>query len=322
MKNIRMEVLTDEEAQIIHDKSCEILEKKGILFGGQKARDIMRAAGCEVDDETQIVKIPKSLVEECMGKCPKEFTLYSYDGKNDVTLKSNGANVYYMTFGAANLARVYEGHGKYSTRDTTLKDLGEICHLAEHCDSISLVSTPCSALDLTEDPVRNLKELKTIFMNTAKPIFPDCNVEFFDEYFKMTVAMYGKGEDYARTHPHFMFGTGPVSPMQIDEYACMCACEVPATGIPINCLNMGMSGATMPIDLAGTVVCNNAEIIAEICLIQLVKPGHPVIYGTTTTELDLWNNAAPVGSPELSLISGAGIKMAQFYQVPSLVGGC
>ena len=322
MKNVRMKVLSQEEAQFVHDKSCEILEKKGILFGGQEARDILRAHGCEVDDETQMVKIPKALVEECMAKCPKQFTLYSYNGNKDVVLKSDGSDVHYMTFGAANLAREWKAHGEYTTRDTCLHDLEEFAHVSEYCDAVDLLTIPCSAIELAEDPVRNLKEMKAIFTNSGKPFFPDCNVQFFEEYFKMTAAVYGKGEEYARTHPHLIFGTGPVSPMQIDEYACMCACNVPSTGIPIIVLNMGMSGATMPIDLAGTVVCNNVEIIAEIVLIQLVRPGHPIIYGTTTTELDLWNNAAPAGSPELSLISGAGINMAQFYQVPSLVGGC
>jgi trimethylamine--corrinoid protein Co-methyltransferase len=321
MKNLRMDVISDEETRQIHAKTVELLETVGMFVGHPEARKMLKDVGCEVDEKKEMVKIPEAVIDKYLALAPKKISLYSYDGKHDVVLDSVGDKVHYMTFGAGTRVTTYEGHGRFSSRDSTLKDLGESVHVAEYCDNIDMITTMVSAVDYAKDPVRTLKELKEIVTNSSKIGFCESDISILDAYFEFTVAMFDKGEEYARTHPHFIFGSGPVSPMQLDYNACLTPLLVPKYGIPVLCLNMGMSGATMPIDLAGTIVCNNAEIIAEIILTQVAYPGAPVIYGSTTTEFDLWCNTAPVGSPELALISSAAVKLAHYYQIPSLVGG-
>ena len=88
-----------------------------------------------------------------------------------------------------------------------------------------------------------------------------------------------------------------------------------------NILSMAMAGATSPATLAGTLVTHNAEILGGITLSQLTRKGAPVIYGSSTTAMDLKLAEASVGTPECALISGAVARLARYYALPSYVAG-
>jgi trimethylamine--corrinoid protein Co-methyltransferase len=84
---------------------------------------------------------------------------------------------------------------------------------------------------------------------------------------------------------------------------------------------MAMAGATAPVSLAGTLVTHNAEILSGLTLSQIIRKGTPVIYGSSTTAMDLRFAQAAVGTPECALISGAVARLARYYALPSYVAG-
>jgi trimethylamine--corrinoid protein Co-methyltransferase len=84
---------------------------------------------------------------------------------------------------------------------------------------------------------------------------------------------------------------------------------------------MAMAGGSSPVTLAGTLVTHNAEVLAGITLSQLAERGSPVIYGSSTTAMDLRLASASVGSPECGLIGAAVAQMARRYLLPSFVAG-
>jgi len=84
---------------------------------------------------------------------------------------------------------------------------------------------------------------------------------------------------------------------------------------------MAMAGGSSPVTLAGTLVTHNAEVLAGIVLNQLTCKGAPVIYGSSTTAMDLRLATASVGSPECAMINAAVAQMARYYLLPSWVAG-
>ena len=46
---LKLQVLTDEQVRAIHDATLEIIEKVGVKFPSQRALEIWRQAGAEVD---------------------------------------------------------------------------------------------------------------------------------------------------------------------------------------------------------------------------------------------------------------------------------
>ena len=84
---------------------------------------------------------------------------------------------------------------------------------------------------------------------------------------------------------------------------------------------MAMAGGSSPVTLAGTLVTHDAEVLSGIMLAQLAERGCPVMYGSSTTAMDLKLAAASVGSPEIAVISAAVAQMARRYLIPSFVAG-
>jgi trimethylamine--corrinoid protein Co-methyltransferase len=112
-----------------------------------------------------------------------------------------------------------------------------------------------------------------------------------------------------------------VSPLKLVADACRIIIEGVRAGVPVNVLSMAMAGGSSPVSLAGTLVSHNAEVLAGITLAQLTVKGAPVIYGSSTTAMDLRFASASVGSPECAMI-GAGVAcLARFYLLPSWVAG-
>lgn len=59
--------------------------------------------------------------------------------------------------------------------------------------------------------------------------------------------------------------------------------------------------------------------LADITLAQLINPGVPVIYGSTSSAMDMKTGGLAVGAPELSMMVSATAQMARFYKLPSRI---
>ncbi len=117
------------------------------------------------------------------------------------------------------------------------------------------------------------------------------------------------------------FITCPVSPLKLVRDTCEIIMGSAREGMACNILSMAMAGGSSPVTLAGTLVTHNAEVLAGITLAQLTERGAPVIYGSSTTAMDLRLAAASVGSPECAMISAGVAQLARFYLLPSWVAG-
>jgi trimethylamine--corrinoid protein Co-methyltransferase len=82
-----------------------------------------------------------------------------------------------------------------------------------------------------------------------------------------------------------------------------------------------MAGASGPVTLAGVLALQNAEILTGIALSQLVREGVPVVYGSTSSAMDMKTGALSIGAPELSKNVNYTAQMARFYNIPSRSGG-
>jgi trimethylamine--corrinoid protein Co-methyltransferase len=68
----------------------------------------------------------------------------------------------------------------------------------------------------------------------------------------------------------------------------------------------GLCGGTTPATLAGTLVVTNAEILGGIVLSQIINKGNPILYGTSTTIMDMTTATSPVGAPEHAIVRRRG----------------
>ncbi|MFQ5409205.1 MAG: trimethylamine methyltransferase family protein [Anaerolineales bacterium] len=92
-------------------------------------------------------------------------------------------------------------------------------------------------------------------------------------------------------------------------------------GQPVLIAPFVMAGVSGPATMAGALAQHNAEVLAGISLVQLVRAGTPVLYGSATSNADLLSGAPAIGSPESAISTVVSAQLARYYNVPSRGGG-
>ncbi len=67
---IKLNVLTENDIEAIHESSLRILAETGIVLTHPQGREILAAAGATVESDR--VLLPPELVEEAIARCPNE----------------------------------------------------------------------------------------------------------------------------------------------------------------------------------------------------------------------------------------------------------
>ncbi len=321
LDGVGLELFSKEGLRAIDYATMDVLQNPGIQVSDAEARQIFKDAGCEVDEKTQIVKIPQYVVRRALMSAPSRFVLYGRDKKNTLT-QEHGGKVHWTCFGTGIKMCKYLGNGQYQTVDSTDKDLADTAKIVDWAENIDYYSLAVSARDWAGKGKEDVHEMYTSIMNTTKHFHHiDPVGENVEYYFDMAKAYYGGNEQEARKKPLFSMLVCPTSPLELSHNACQVIIKGARNNIPTNVLSMAMSGGSAPIFLAGTLVTHNAEVLAGIVLSQITCPGAPVWYGSSTTTFDVKRGTAPVGSPELSMISAAVAKLGQFYGLPTYVAG-
>jgi trimethylamine:corrinoid methyltransferase-like protein len=222
------------------------------------------------------------------------------------------------------------GFGLTSLTDDELDDI----HLAalEVLEKTGLFIGSAGALDVFEgagaevDRVQNIVKIPPYLVEEAMRSAPSTillagrNPNHDKMLVKIAGAIVG-GIKKLKERPILSFTTCPVSPLTLINECCEIIMEAARTGSVINILSMALAGGTSPVTLAGTLVIHNAEVLGGITLNQLVNKGAPVIYGSSTTAMDLKIGSVSVGTPECAVISGAVARLARYYALPSYVAG-
>ena len=71
------EILPEEDVERIHEASLDVLEEIGINFLLDEARDILEAAGANVEAGGTRVRFDRRLIEELVAKAPSTFTAHA-----------------------------------------------------------------------------------------------------------------------------------------------------------------------------------------------------------------------------------------------------
>lgn len=321
LEGVKLDFFSEEDLRRIDYATMEVLQNPGIQVSDAEARAIFKEAGCEVNETTHVVKIPEYVVRRAIIDTPSKFKLFGRDKKNTVTQEHKG-KVNWTCFGTGVKMCNYKAPGVFETVDSVEQDVADTAKIVDWADNFDYYSLAVSARDWAGKGMQDVHETLTPIMNTSKHFHHiDPVGENVEYYWDIAKAYYGGDEEEARKKPRFSMLLCPTSPLEIGDNACQVIMKGARLGIPVNVLSMAMSGGSSPIFLAGTLVTHNAEILAGITLAQLTKPGAPVWYGSSTTTFDLKRGTAPVGSPELGLISASVAKLGQYYGFPVFVAG-
>lgn len=331
--------LNQQQVELIHRLSLEILEEPGLMVFNQEAVDLLGTAGAKVEPIAEgfafpawRVHISEKLVNRALESAPRRVRLGARDADNILELDAGQPRVYFGSGSETNVwleiePEVFVAKGDpgreitYPTiarRRGTVADLARAAHLAEQLDNLDFFLRPVNIQD--DDIGGDNKDVNKFFacLNyTTKHVMAGLtSLGQLGNVIKMAEIIAG-GPEELRKNPIISFITCVVkSPLQLVDDTTQKMLEMVRRGIPVVISSSPQGGSTAPIEEAGMVAQINAEILAGIVLSQLARPGAPVLYGSVPVRARMDNLHDMYGVPEFGHYNVDCVQMARFYGLP------
>jgi trimethylamine--corrinoid protein Co-methyltransferase len=307
-----LQVLSEDERAQVHERTLNILAEIGVRVETTWGRRILKDAGAEVDENTDIVRFPRALVEESLRLAPKEFTLGARRPGWDLPMNSGKCTL--LIDGEAVFALDRETGER---RPGTVKDWLEATRLIDALDEVGMYWAMVEAHDRGDTMADYVAYLRSLFGNFSKHVQDGISSpEQAPWLLEVLQVVFGDREAIRRQHP-LSFLLCPQSPLVIegpytDAYLALLGWDIPVAVMP-----MPLMGATAPGSLISTTVLGNCEVLAMLCLIQAGAPGTPFIYAPALATMDPRSGRYSAGAIENGLLGAAAVEMARYYGLPA-----
>ena len=313
---LRWEVLSSAELERIHEATLHILEAVGIHFPSQKALDVLRANGCEVDDARQIVRLPRAIVMEAVARAPKEYVLAGRDPDCDMLI--DGKHCYLSNDGSGVFVQDPRTGQK---RPSTKADAAESARFVDALPNVSYYWGPVVTSQDVPPQSKALHDAEAVLTNTSKHFQAvTCVGEKSARYLVEMAAAIAGGTDELRRRPIVSIMQCAVDPLAHDGPNLEANLIAAEHGLASGFMPMPLSCGTGPATLAGNLVVHNAEALSGTVLLELACPGAPVFFSGAPSVIDLKTGGYTGGSPEDYLLAAAATQLAHFYGLPMAMG--
>lgn len=307
----QLQVLSAEERNQIHERSLNLLARTGVRVISARARQTLQEAGAEVNLVDEIVRFPRSLVEQSLRLAPRQFSLgsrrSSWDLKmnaGDCTLLADGGAVSVLDWETGNI------------RPGTPEDWLIATQLIDALDEIGIY------WNMVDGGISG--NTRGDFIAYWRKLLKNCSKHIQDStdslqkskwLLEILQIAFGDRETIRRTHP-FSYLVCPTSPLVIDGPYTDAYLEITGYDIPVAIMPMPLMGATGPASIISDLLLANSEVLAMLCLVQSVAPGTPVLYAPIpqTIEPHTWRYTG--GAVENSVFGAAVTEMGRFYGLP------
>ena len=191
---LKLDILTLEGVQRIHEATLHIIANTGVRFPSKRALEIWEKNGAQVDHDSMVVKAPRKLIEEAIKLCPPQYTLAARDQEQDLPLDGN--HVYLATDGCG--VQIIDMHSG-ELRTTKLGDVADIARIADATEEIAFHWVPVSAQDKPAES-RGLHELKAVWENSTKHVQTESIYNEAEAYAAVEMAKLIAGDAEAYTY--------------------------------------------------------------------------------------------------------------------------
>jgi trimethylamine--corrinoid protein Co-methyltransferase len=287
-----LRVFSDDQVEAIHANALRILEEIGMRVLLPEGRARFRAAGATVDEESQMVRLDRGLVEQALATAPREILARGGARHRDVRL--GGRNVCFLSVAGAPHASDLD-RGK---RPGTLADFTDLMKLTQSFDVLHMLTGATEPQDVPVH-VRHYATGRVQLALSDKIPFAYCRGRRqVEDCFEMFRLGRGLGEAEFRAEPWCYTVINTNSPLQLDVPMTRGIIDFAEAGQLLIATPFCLAGAMAPITVAGALSLQHAEALAAIALYQIVRPGGPVMYGSFASNVDMRSGAPAFGTPE------------------------
>jgi trimethylamine---corrinoid protein Co-methyltransferase len=306
-----LEILTSEQVERILSAALRVLEEAGIEIRSQAARDAFRRGGALVDEETQMVRIERNIVETLVARAPTSFVLHARNVGRHLHVGGDVVNFGPVT-GAPNISDRERGrrYGDLEAFRNILKLTHQfgilhwqggvvvepvdvpvaIRHLAMYRAHIELADTVWAA--------RGIGGVQAEDAIAMSAIEHGCTVEALE------------------SRPTLMTVTNVNSPRRVDEEILDNIMVMARHGQCVAITPFTLMGAMAPVTLAGALVQQTAEALSIVALCQIIRPGTPCVMGSFTSNVDMRTGSPAFGTPEYVNAVLASAQIGRRLKIP------
>ena len=303
-------VLSEQQIARLHVASLSILERTGVHVPHPEILGRFDDCGARVDHAGQRVRIPPDVATRLVGQAGRRFTIYGRDLSRKAEFGAGKRN-YNSIAGEASFVDEVGGPRRYAT-------LADVATAARFADALEQINIAGAMADPGEIPVayRCVAVMAEMLRHTTKPItfwYHDrASARYLNE---MMVALRGSTEAAERYPVCYPF-LEPISPLRFPFHGVDLLFETARLNLPVPVGPMAQMGLSAPATVAGTLAQENAEILAGICITQLVRPGMPVCYGGIPHAFDMRTTQMIFSGPEQAIFGVAMTQMGKHYGLP------
>jgi trimethylamine--corrinoid protein Co-methyltransferase len=306
------EILSQEDIERIHQTSMRVLGNVGVEFPLEEALDVFRRHDVKTDGTR--VYITEDQLWKALASAPARFTLHARNPERSVAIGKGEPTVFAPGYGAPFLIDA-QGNKQVPTVDD-YHTLVKLAHALPNQDVSGYLLAEPGDVSAEAAP---LHMVYAHAIHSDKPFIGSVEDEVAVRH-TMEVVRILFGENAAE-RPATLGVISSLTPLGYSREMTGAIVTYAREGQALLVANLAMAGSTAPITLAGMLAMQNAEMLAGIVLSQLVRPGTPVIYGTTSTNIDMRSGALAIGSPELAQVVCAHQQLVRFYGLPSRGSG-
>ncbi|TXT58401.1 MAG: hypothetical protein BAJALOKI2v1_380012 [Promethearchaeota archaeon] len=312
MKLKKLEVFTNDEIEQIHSATMELLSNVGIKIDSKETQELLTDHGAELEEDSDFVKFPESMVNEQLKNVPSSFKLYGPDGS--FNFEVNTSTSQYATIGTP--IQMYDPKGKKGVRKSVLEDTIKQIKIVD-----SLKNIMASHVDVWPNDIKytaiHAHGMYQWIKNSVKPYGLGCFGKLASQDMINIAAIPAGGRENLIENPRLVGFFSTTSPLHFptimtNGYSVFTKYKQPTIIAP-----EALAGSTAPVTLAGLLTQTNAEILGGAVLAQIFNPGAPVFYGTVSHITDMKTGNSAMGSIETGLITAGIAQLGRFYNIPS-----
>ena len=269
-----------------------ILEEAGLEIRSAAAREVYRRAGALVDEDTQMVRLGREIVEAQLAQAPERFVLHARNAARHLHVGDNVVN-FGPVNGAPNISDL-EGGRRYGDIEA-FRNILKLTHTLGilHWQGgivVEPVDLPVPTRHLA--PIRRTSSART--SSGRRAASAACRRE---DAIAMSAIEHGCTIEELAARPTLMTVTNVNSPRRVDEEILDNIMVMARHGQCVVITPFTLMGAMAPVTLAGALVQQTAEALGIIALCQLMRPGAPCVMGGFTSNVDMRTGSPAFGTP-------------------------
>ncbi len=304
--------LTDEQFQLVHAASLEILERIGVRVDLGEALELLKHAGARVEDN--LVRLPPRLVEQALQTAPKQVTLFNRHGEPVMPLDGDRC-----FFGPGSDCLNIIDHRTGERRKPVMQDVVEGMILCDALPNIDFVMSMFLPADV-DQTIADTYQAEVMLSHTTKPIIlVSYGASGLRNAVEMAEVVVG-GPEALRAHPLLTCYINVVSGAVHNEECLEKLLYLAEKGLPSIYIPGSNAGVTSPISMPGAVALDMAGGLLGLVLSQLKREGTPYILSAMDpAALDMRTSVSPYAYAERGIIRS----VSQRYGLPTFaLSGC